>query len=109
MLNQGPGIEPPQRFSPALRAFRNFLAGTNSFRKFVNVKTSQIRWLVRKTTNSKSKGRFVGEGLDEVSIHAINLDRRSDRLEKFSHEMKRLGVQQWTRIPAVDGKKSMSV
>jgi hypothetical protein len=105
MLNQGTGIKPPQRFSPALQAFRKLLAGINTFSKFVNAKHSQIRWLAAKTTNSEPKERFIGQGLDAISILAINLDRRSDRLEKFSHEMKRLGVQQWTRIPAVDGKK----
>lgn len=40
-----------------------------------------------------------------LDIVVINLDSRPDRLDEFTDEMNRLGVESWRRLTAVDGRK----
>jgi Glycosyltransferase family 25 (LPS biosynthesis protein) len=45
------------------------------------------------------------EVLARLDIVMINLDSRPDRLDEFTEEMTRLGIQSWRRLTAVDGRK----
>lgn len=38
--------------------------------------------------------------------YVLNLDRRPDRLEKMKKALKKLGIYNWTRFSALDGKES---
>lgn len=104
-LGEPEGMVAPEEVSLARWAFRSLMAGFKKLQKIARVKFTQVRWFTRLTIAPVPAEPLDADGLAAVAIRAINLDRRSDRLKKFSHEMKRLGVQNWTRIPAVDGKR----
>lgn len=46
-----------------------------------------------------------GDVFERLTVWVINLDRRPDRLSKVSAQLSSIGVKNWNRITAVDGKK----
>lgn len=73
--------------------------------RWVNRKILQARWTVSIDHGPNSLPQFRESAFELLSTKVINLDHRTDRLVAVSKEMKLLGVEQWVRIPAVDGKK----
>lgn len=65
------------------------------------------RWIRRKneTPAPVEHAGDVQSVFDRLDMVVINLDSRPDRLEKFTREMSRFGLENWTRLSAVNGRK----
>ncbi|CAB4652178.1 MAG: hypothetical protein F2621_06455 [Actinobacteria bacterium] len=66
-----------------------------------------IRWnfaLLKKRKRALPHGENFSDALSKISVSVINLKHRKDRYEAFSREMASLGITDWTRIEAVNGK-----
>jgi hypothetical protein len=94
----------PESFPLLRNPYRHLVRSLKKIKKESEAKLLQLRWVTRRTLGSELVTPVKDDALSAVSIRVINLDRRSDRLENFSHEMRTLGIEQWTRISGVDGK-----
>lgn len=46
----------------------------------------------------------TGDVFDRLPIKVINLEQRTDRLARFSTEMKKLEIEGWSLVSAIDGR-----
>ncbi len=91
-----------------LRTFvRKALATQNLLARRARGARLKARWDGRARTSPVVVTPIVDpdEVLARLDIVMINLDSRPDRLDEFTEEMTRLGIQSWRRLTAVDGRK----
>lgn len=91
-----------------LRTFvRKALATQNLLARRARGARLKARWNARAQTSPVVTAPVVDpdEVFARLDIVVINLDSRPDRLEEFTEEMSRLGIQSWRRLPAVDGRQ----
>ena len=91
-----PGVRPVWRFLKSRE---------RKLRRSTEVGLLRLRWELRSARNSQPLGKPPKSIFDQLSIKVINLEHRGDRLTAFCKQMEKLGINDWERIPAVDGKK----
>ena len=76
-----------------------------SLRRRVARQVLQARWAFSAGRSADIPKMSTDEVFDRVPIKVINLEHRTDRLARFSEEMKKLQLEGWGLIPASDGSK----
>lgn len=67
----------------------------------------RLRWLASERKNAVSDLTTLPHDILGVAdVVVINLEHRADRLKAFSEQMEILGVTNWKKIDAVDGRKN---
>ena len=80
------------------------IARMKKLKRAANGQFLRLRWSIHRRPTGPNAPLEGEEALQEISIVVINLDRRADRLAEFAEEMQTLGINDWQRIVAVDGK-----
>lgn len=75
-----------------------------SLRRRVARQVLRARWVFSVGRSADIPKISTGEVFDRLPIKVINLERRTDRLARFSAEMKKLEIEGWSLIPAIDGR-----
>ena len=85
--------------------FRFVLGRVQAFQRHRRIRRLRLRW-------EGSQGRLPlspsptprDDVFSGVNVVVINLDSRGDRLESVTAQLASVGITEWTRISAVDGK-----
>jgi hypothetical protein len=85
--------------------FRFVLGRVQAFQKRRRIRRLRLRWEESERRLPLSPSPTPRDDVfSGVNVVVINLDSRSDRLESVTAQLTSVGIPEWTRISAVDGK-----
>ena len=108
MSVSGNGAAQPPSQSKWLHLAREGWRPLNHVRARLTRETKRVslkaRWGMRSRKNAERRTE-ADTALRRIGVSVINLAHRDDRIADFSGEMERLGIADWQRVDAIDGRK----